>query len=458
MDPHPNPGEHALRYHPHTSEEIREMLAATGAKSLDDLFRSIPERLRLRRPLDVPPALDEIALFAEMRRLAARNETEHPPFLGAGAYPHHVPPVVDQLLLRGEFFTAYTPYQPEVSQGTLQALFEWQTFVCLLTGLDVANASMYDGATAMAEAALMAARLTDRTKLVVSAGVHPEYRRVLRTYLAAAGDEIVTVPCGDDGRTDPSALARAVDERTAAVLLGYPNFFGVVDALAEASELAHKVGALSVAVTNEAVALGLLKGPGELGADVAVGSFQSFGNALNFGGPAPGFFATREANVRQMPGRLCGVTADKNGRRGFVLTLSTREQHIRRERATSNICTNAGLCALAATIHLALLGRKGLAELARLNYTRGRQLQDAMARAGFGLRFSGPTFNETTFEVGDAEEVVARLAKRGLAAGAPLSRWYPDDARMKGALLCVATELHTPELIEMFAQAVRGRA
>jgi len=244
-----------VRYHPHTPEEIREMLSAAGAETLEDLFRSIPEELRLRRPLDVPRALDEIALFAEMRRLAARNETDHPPFVGAGAYPHHVPPAVDQLLLRGEFFTAYTPYQPEVSQGTLQALFEWQTFVCLLTGLDVANASMYDGASATAEAALMAARVTDRRKIVISAAVHPEYRRVLRTYLASTHDEIVTVPYGDDGRTDLAALARAVDDQTAAVILGYPNFFGVVDAVGEASALARKAGALSVAVTTEAVAL-----------------------------------------------------------------------------------------------------------------------------------------------------------------------------------------------------------
>ena len=432
------------------------MLAAIGAESLDDLFRSIPDRLKLARPLAVSPALDEIALFAEMRRLAAANETAHPPFLGAGAYPHHVPPVVDQLLLRGEFFTAYTPYQPEVSQGTLQALFEWQTYVCMLTGLEVANASMYDGASATAEAALMAARLTGRRKVVASAAVHPDYRRVLATYLASTRDELVTVPYGEDGRTDLGALARAVDGDTAAVVVGYPNFFGVVDGLAEAAAVARKAGALSVAVTSEAVALGLLKGPGELGADVAAGAFQSFGNPLNFGGPAPGFFATREANLRQMPGRLCGATVDKEGRRGFVLTLSTREQHIRREKATSNICTNAGLCALASTIHLSLLGRKGLAALARLNYGRARLLRDAMRRAGFGLRFSGPTFNEMAFEVGDAEAVVTRLARRGIAAGVPLSRFYPDDPSMKGALLCVATELHAPELIDMFAQAVKG--
>jgi glycine dehydrogenase subunit 1 len=444
-----------LRYHPHTPDDVRAMLDAIGAKSVPDLFRSIPEALRLNRPLDLPPALDEIALFAEFRRLAARNEAAHPPFVGAGAYAHHVPPVVDQLLLRGEFFTAYTPYQPEISQGTLQALFEWQTFVCLLTGLDVANASMYDGATATAEAALMATRLTGRKKVVVSAAVHPEHRRVLRTYLRSTHDEIAAVPFGPDGRTDLAALEKAVDADTACVIVGYPNFLGVVDALPEAAAIAKKAGALTVAVTQEAVALGLLQAPGALGADVAVGTFQSFGNPVSFGGPYPGFFATREANLRQMPGRIAGATLDKQGRRGFVLTLSTREQHIRREKATSNICTNSGLCALASTIHLSLLGRKGLADLARLNHARARTLREAMKRAGFAPLFSGPIFNEQVFDVGDAEAVVAKLAKKGIAAGAPLSRWYYDFPRAKGALVCVATELHTPELIELFAQSIR---
>jgi glycine dehydrogenase subunit 1 len=445
-----------VRYHPHTSEDVREMLKAIGADGVEALFRSIPDGLKLKRPLDVPPAADEIGLLAEFRRLAARNAVEHPPFVGAGAYPHHVPPAVDQLLLRGEFFTAYTPYQPEVSQGTLAALFEWQTFVTLLTGLEVSNASMYDGATATAEAVLMACRLTERKRIVVSAAVHPEYRRVLATYLAATGNEVVTVPYGEDGRTDPGALARAVDDRTAAVIVGYPNFFGVVDALSEAAALARKAGALTISVTAEAVALGLLEAPGKLGADVAVGTMQSFGAGLQFGGPAAGFFALRQEHVRQMPGRVCGATVDKEGRRGFVLTLSTREQHIRRERATSNICTNAGLMALAATIHLTLLGRKGLRQLALVNFERARLLREAMKRAGFGLRFSGPVFNEMAFDVGDAEAAVARLAKKGIAAGAPLARWYPADARMKGALLCVATELHDPELIELFAASVRG--
>ncbi|ABS26725.1 aminomethyl-transferring glycine dehydrogenase subunit GcvPA [Anaeromyxobacter sp. Fw109-5] len=445
-----------MRYHPHTPEDVRAMLDVIGAESLDDLFRSIPERLRLARPLDLPPAADEITLFAELRALAARDDTAHPPFVGAGCYPHHVPPAVDQLLLRGEFFTAYTPYQPEVSQGTLQALFEWQTFVCLLTGMDVSNASMYDGATAMAEAALMATRVTGRSKIVVSAAVHPEYRKVLATYLRSTGDEIVTVPFGADGRTDLRALEAAVDGGTAAVIVGYPSFLGVVDALPQAAAIAKKAGALTVAVTAEAVALGLLQAPGALGADVAVGTFQSFGNPMSFGGPAPGFFAIREQFVRQMPGRVCGATVDKHGRRGFVLTLSTREQHIRREKATSNICTNSGLAALAATIHLALLGKQGLAELARLNFARARMLKDALGRAGIAPLFSAPPFNELAFDVGDAEAVVARLAKRGIAAGAPLARWYPELPRAKGALLSVATELHTPELIELFAQSVKG--
>ena len=445
-----------MRYHPHTPGDVRQMLDVCGVSSIPELFRSIPEGLRLGRLLDVPAAVDEVALLSEFQRLSARNRTEHPPFVGAGAYAHHVPPVVDQLLLRGEFFTAYTPYQPEIAQGTLQALFEWQTFVTLLTGLEISNASMYDGASATAEAVLLATRATGRGKVVVSAALHPEYRKVLATYLASTGDEIVTVPYGEDGRTDLAALDAAVDERTAAVVVGYPNFFGVIEALPEAAAIARRGGALAISSTSEAVSLGLLQAPGALGADVAVGTLQSFGNGLNFGGPAPGFLAIREGLVRQMPGRVAGATVDRNGRRGFVLTLSTREQHIRREKATSNICTNAGLAALAATIHLSLLGKGGLAHLARLNHARGRQLRDAMRRAGFGLRFSGPTFNEAAFEVGDAAAVVDRLARKGIAAGVPLSRWYPDDPRMEGALLSVATELHTPELIELFAQSVRG--
>jgi glycine dehydrogenase subunit 1 len=322
-----------------------------------------------------------------------------------------------------------------------------------LTGLEVANASMYDGASATAEAALLAGRVTGRKKIVASAALHPEYRKVLGTYLRSTGDTVVTVPFGPDGRTDLEALAGAVDKDTACVLLGHPNFLGVVDALPEAAALAKAAGALTIAVTSEAVALGLLAPPGALGADVAVGTMQSFGNPLAFGGPAPGFFAAREAFLRQLPGRIAGETVDKHGRRGFVLTLSTREQHIRREKATSNICTNAGLCALGATIHLSLLGRGGLDRLARVNQARIQLLREAMARAGFAPVFSGPVFNEQAFDVGDAEAAVAKLAKRGIVAGAPLRRWYPDVRA--GALLCCATELHSPELIELFVRSLR---
>ena len=446
-----------MRYLPLTETDRRAMLQAIGVPSIDSLYRDVPAAVRLKAPVELPHHLGELEVEREFQAYAAANlgTSSVPAFLGAGAYRHHIPASVDHLIQRGEFLTSYTPYQPEVSQGTLQYLFEFQTQVALITGMEVANASMYDGASATAEAALMAVRLTGRRKVIVSAALHPNYRRVLRTYLASTSNEVVTIPYDLDGRTELEGLGRALDAGTAAVILGYPNFLGVVDRVDEASKLASKVGALSVAVTTEAVSLGLLKGPGELGADVATGTFQSFGNPLNFGGPAPGFFATRDAHIRQMPGRLCGATVDKRGRRGFVLTLSTREQHIRREKATSNICTNAGLCALAATIHLALLGRRGLHDLARLNHARGVALREAMKRAGFGLLFRGPTFNEMAFEVGDGEAVVARLASRGLAAGVPLGRLYPDDPRLKGGLLCAATELHSPELIAMFARAVR---
>jgi glycine dehydrogenase subunit 1 len=302
----------------------------------------------------------------------------------------------------------------------------------------------------------MATRLTGRKQIVVSAALHPEYRKVLATYLRSTHDEIAVVPFGADGRTDLAALGKAIGKSTACVIVGWPNFLGVVEPLPEIAKLAKAAGALTVTATAEAVALGMLQSPGALGADVAVGSFQSFGNPMSFGGPAPGFFATREGNVRQMPGRICGATEDKHGRRGFVLTLSTREQHIRREKATSNICTNSGLCALAATMHLSLLGKAGLSHLAKLNHARARMLREAMDRAGCPAVFSGPFFNEQVFDVGDAEAVVAKLAKRGVLAGAPLGRWYPDHPRAKGALLCVATELHSEELIQLFAKSVRG--
>ena len=366
--------------------------------------------------------------------------------------------MVDQLLLRGEFFTAYTPYQPEIAQGTLQALFEWQTFVCLLTGLEVSNASMYDGASATAEAVLLATRVTGRDKVVVSAALHPEYRKVLATYLASTGDEIVTVPFGADGRTDLAALARAVDGRTAAVVVGYPNFFGVVDALPEAAAIARQAGALTVAVTAEAVSLGLLQAPGALGADVAVGTLPELRQpSASAARPRASWPSARSSSARCRAGSA-GATVDKHGRRGFVLTLSTREQHIRREKATSNICTNAGLCALAATIHLSLLGQ-GRASPTWPGSTTpgGRQLRDAMRQGRRSARAS-PARSSTSRPSTSAtpRRWWSGWPGRASPPASPLSRWYPDDPRTKGALLSVATELHTPELIELFAQSVRG--
>ncbi len=438
-----------MRYLPHTEADIRRLLGAVGAPSLDALFSSIPEPLRLSRPLELPPAADERALLGELSALAEKNLRVPPErvFLGAGAYPHHVPVAVDQLLLRSEFYTAYTPYQPELAQGTLQAIFEFQTFVCLLTGLPVANASMYDGATACAEAALLALRLRrGRKKIVVSRALHPAWRATMRTYLAATGSEIVEVPYdGRTGRTDGAALAAAADARTALVLVGSPNYFGVVEDVREAAAAARQAGALLAVGVAEALSLGLLAPPGELGADLAVGEFGSFGGAVSFGGPGVGFFAAREEHLRQIPGRLCGETVDAEGRRAYVLTLATREQHIRRASATSNICTNHALGALAATIHLGLLGKSGLRSLALLNYRRARYARQRIGRA----RFSGPVFNEFVIEADAA--VAARARAAGFVAGLPLGRDYPE---LSGALLTCVTELHEKTAIDALAKVL----
>lgn len=440
-----------MRYHPHTPDDVAAMLAAVGAESIDALFTSIPEDLRLNRPLALPEPLDEAQLMGELEELAAMNLSS-PPFLGAGAYPHHVPPAVDQLLLRSEFYTAYTPYQPEISQGTLQAIFEFQTFVCLLTGAEVANASMYDGATAAAEAALMAVRLSKGpAKVVVARSLHPEYRRVLDTYLAHSGIEVVEVGFGADGRLDQQALRASLEGGAAAALVGYPNFLGVVEDLPAVAAAVHAQNALLITTTTESLAFGLIKAPAAQGADVCVGEMQSFGNTPNFGGPGLGFLATREEYLRQLPGRLCGATVDRNGKRGFVLTLSTREQHIRRERATSNICTNNGLNALAATIHLALLGKQGLHALALLNYRRARYLREKLASKGLSIAFTGPVFNEFVVRVPDVEAAFERAQTAGLVPGLRLAGEFPELA--DGLLVCV-TELHSKGRIDALVDAL----
>jgi glycine dehydrogenase subunit 1 len=426
------------------------MLRAIGVEDTDALFSTIPKQLQLGRPLAVEPSLDERSLMDHLEALAAK-QPKVPPFLGAGAYPHHVPPSVDQLLLRSELYTAYTPYQPEVSQGTLQITFESQTFAPMLTGTEVAHASMYDGASAAAEAALMAVRISrdKRRKVVLSRALHPEYREVVRTYLAE-DFEVVEVGFGPDGATDLQALRDTVDESTAAVLIGYPNFFGVVENLREAAAIAKEKGAITVSCTTEALAFGLLQAPAALGADIAVGEMQSFGNGANFGGPGLGFFATLETHLRQLPGRICGATVDNRGQRGFVLTLSTREQHIRRERATSNICTNHGLNATAATIHLAMLGREGLHALALLNYRRARYAKEQLAAAGRATLFSGPVFNE--FAIHAPKDATRRIMDAGLAGGLPLAPAYPELE--DGLLLCV-TELHDKARIDELVEALR---
>jgi glycine dehydrogenase subunit 1 len=442
------------RYIPHTAEDVRHMLDAIGVADLDALFASVPEKLRLRRPLAVPEAVSEQEIAAELAALAARNAHagSHPSFLGAGIYAHYVPTAVDALVSRAEFTTSYTPYQPEISQGTLQAIFEWQTMICGLTGLDVSNASLYDGASATAEAVLMAIRATRRRRVVLAHGLHPHYADVLRTYVRALDVEIASVPRAADGRT--AAVDASVDGDTACVVLQQPGFLGTVQDVAAVAAAAHAQGAMSIVVVNEALSMGMLRAPGELGADIVCGEAQSFGVASSFGGPALGFLATREKFVRQLPGRVCGETVDGHGKRGFVLTLSTREQHIRREKATSNICTNQGLCLMMATIYLSLLGRVGLAKLARLNFAKAEYLkQRVRATPGLALPFAAPTFNEVVVSVPDAGAALARADAAGLLGGLDLAPYEPD---LGPALLVCATELASRDTIDRLVAALAG--
>ena len=435
-----------MRYIPNSPEERENMLADIGLTSAADLFRSIPADVQLNRPLKITDPLAESEVIDAMERMAAKNTAEtKSSFLGAGVYSHFSPTVVDHLIQRSEFFTSYTPYQPEISQGTLQYIFEFQTLICQLTGMEVANASMYDGSTAMAEAYLMAQRVTRRDKIVVATSVHPEYREVARTYTQHGLAEIVSVSFDEEtGRlTDLSAL----DDKTAALVVQSPNFFGCIEDLKALADAAHAVGALLVVVVTEGISFGLLKSPGACGADIVVGEGQSFGIPMSFGGPHVGLFATQEKYVRQMPGRLCGVAYDKNGNRGFVLTLSTREQHIRREKATSNICTNQGLIALAATIYMETMGKKGLQEVAVQNAQKAAcAAKQIAAIAAFSVPFSAPSFNEFVVRgPRPATEVLAGLREKGIIGGLPLSKYY--SGRENEFLVCV-TEVSSREKID----------
>jgi len=442
-----------MRYLPKSPSERREMLDAIGARSVAELFQSIPEALRLQGPLRLPGPMSEMELVQYFRERAGENSLGYTSFLGAGVYNHVRSVVTDTILLRGEFLTSYTPYQAEISQGTLQAIFEFQTLMCQLTGQEVANASMYDGSTATTEAVLMAERLTGRRRVLVARSLHPEYREVLATYARNLGLQIEEIGFTASGQVDTTALAATLDAQTAAVVVQSPNFFGVLESLPKISELAHNAGALLVTAVAEGVSLGLVKPPAE--ADIVALEAQSFGMAPSYGGPYAGVIATRDKYVRQMPGRLAGQTTDGQGRRGFCLTLATREQHIRREKATSNICTNQALCALAATVHLCLLGKEGLREMAGQNVAKAQfALAELEKIPGVRRAFSGRVFNEFVVQFPRAVRLInAELLKEKIIGPLPLGRSYPELT--KCGLVCV-TETTPRAEIERFVAAVRA--
>jgi glycine dehydrogenase subunit 1 len=433
-----------MRYLPLTPEDRSEMLARVGVADIDELFADIPADKRLKKLPDLPLTKSEIEVERVLGRLAAKNVPAGsvPFFVGAGAYKHHVPASVDHLIQRSEFLTSYTPYQPEIAQGTLQYLFEFQTQVAMLTGMEVANASMYDGSTAAAEAVLMAHRVTKRNKAVLSGNLHPHYIETIETVSRLADDELV-VPAPHGAAED---LTERIDSSVSCVVVQNPDVFGQVRDLRPLAEKVHAAGALLVVVVTEVVSLGLVTPPGEMGADIVVGEGQSIGNGLNFGGPYVGLFATRQKYVRQMPGRLAGETVDVEGKRGFVLTLSTREQHIRREKATSNICTNSGLCVLAFTIHLSLLGEAGLRRLARVNHANAVALADALGRVPGVTVLNETFFNEFTIRVpGDGRAVVEKLAQRGVLGGVPCGRLAPHNLDLRDLIIVASTEVNSDE-------------
>ncbi|WP_029908611.1 aminomethyl-transferring glycine dehydrogenase subunit GcvPA [Caulobacter sp. UNC358MFTsu5.1] len=442
-----------MRYLPLTPEDRADMLGVIGAESIDELFVDVPAVARRAQPVDLPFHAGELEVEREMLALSRRNRaaSEGPFFVGAGAYRHHVPATVDHIIQRSEFLTSYTPYQPEIAQGTLQVLFEFQTQVAALTGMEVANASLYDGSTAAAEAVMMATRVTRRNKAVLSGGVHPQYVGTVETLAHAAGVTTDRLPAAIDAE---DAVIAAIDADTACVVVQTPNVFGTATDVTKIAAAAQAAGALLIVVTTEAVSYGLLKSPGEMGADIVVAEGQSIGNGLNFGGPYVGLFACKEKYVRQAPGRLCGETVDAEGRRGFVLTLSTREQHIRRDKATSNICTNSGLCALAFSIHMSLLGEKGLRRLALVNHQKAVKLRDALAAVP-GVQVLTPRFfNEFAIKVpGNAAELVETLAANGVIAGVPFSRLDPA-AGLDDVLLVAATETTPDGDIALFSKAL----
>jgi glycine dehydrogenase subunit 1 len=448
-----------MRYLPLSDADRSEMLRVIGAGSIDDLFRDVPEEARLQGPIHgLPLHASEMAVERHMTTLSRQNMVagDVPFFLGCGAYRHHIPASVDHIIQRGEFLTSYTPYQPEIAQGTLQMMFEFQTQVARLYGCEVANASMYDGSTAMWEAISMAHRITRRNKTIISSGVHPHYVSVARTMAKFTEDHLATSLPLLTAETDAEGLIAAIDGETSAVVVQYPDILGRITDVAPIAEAAHAAGALLIAVVTEPVALGLIKSPGEMGADIVVGEGQSIGVGLQFGGPYVGLFACREKHVRQMPGRLAGETVDAEGKRGFVLTLSTREQHIRREKATSNICTSSVLCALAFTAHLTLLGEKGLRQLASLNHARACEAADRLASIPGVTIVNDSFFNEFTLKLPvEARPAVHALVERGILGGVSLGRLYPGAEGLQNGLVVAVTETATDEDIAALEVALK---
>jgi glycine dehydrogenase subunit 1 len=444
-----------MPYIVNTAEDQRVMLEAIGVASLEELFAAVPEELRLKRPLAIPAALTEMELTAHLARLAKKNSPagEKVCFLGGGSYDHFIPAIVDAIAARGEFYTSYTPYQPEASQGNLQAFFEYQTLIAQLTGMEVSNASLYDGGSAAAEAVLMSIGVTGRrARAVTAASVHPEYRRILATYLKDLGIELVTLGT-PDGTISPAELAAAVNADTACVLVQHPNFFGCLEQVEQLAEIAHAAGAMFV-VSVDPISLGLLKRPGDYGADIVVAEGQSLGSPMSYGGPYLGILACREKFVRRMPGRIAGQTVDRRGKRCWVLTLQTREQHIRREKATSNICTNQGLLALRATVYLAAMGPQGMREAAELCLRKSHYASDRLTAGGqFAPAFDRPTFKEFVIRDphGHVEELLSQASEEGFFAGVPLGRWYPELA---DSFLVTVTEKRSREEIDALASCL----
>ncbi len=448
-----------MPYIPHTEKDIKDILKAVGVSSVEDLLKTLPGALRVKGPLNLPKGLSEQELAWVLKGLSLRNSTveDYASFLGAGAYNHYIPSTVQNLVSRSEFSTSYTPYQPEISQGTLQAIFEYQTLVCQLTSMDVSNASLYDGASAAAEAVLMARRITGRDKVLLSGALHPEYRDTVKTYLRGAGDNVHDLLfCTEAGTTLPGAID-GLAEGAACLVVQHPNFFGALEDIEALAEVLHKKKGLLIVVVTEPVSLGLLNPPGKAGCDIAVGENQSFGNPLNFGGPYLGFMAIKNEYLRQMPGRVVGQTVDRNGKRAFCLTLATREQHIRREKATSNICTNHGLCALAASVHMVSLGKAGLKTLAHLNLSKAEYLKEKLLSVkGVSAAFSSVNFNEFTVRLEtDPKPILKKLLKRGIIGGLSLKRFYPGLDRH---LLVCATEMNSKDEIDLFKEELSKAA